>query len=237
MSDLDALLDVQAIDTRLDVLRHQRANHPIQAQIDGVAAERSTAAEALGVVEAERDELLRAQKRLDDEVASIRAKKEAAEAKLYDGSVQAHKELLAVQAEIDTFAGRQTELEDDELEIMEQVESIEPRRAEAGAAVTAHDDRIAVLEAELAVALEGVDAELAEVEAERIGAAAAIPAALLSRYDGIRSSLGGVGVARLSGGTCLGCGMTLSAVTVDQIKKLPDDAEPTCEECGRLLVR
>ncbi len=237
MSDLDALLDVQAIDTRLDVLRHQRAHHPIQAEIDGIAAERRIAADAAATIDAERTEMVRAQKRIDDEVVSVRAKKDGAEAKLYDGSVQAHKELMAVQAEIASFGDRQTELEDAELEVMEQVEEIDGRLADARSAVTVYDDRIAVLEAELAVALERVDVELATVEAERLGAAAAIPAALLTRYDGIREALGGVGVARLSGGTCLGCGMTLSAVTVDQIKKLPPDAEPTCEECGRLLVR
>ncbi len=237
MSDLDALLDVQAIDTRLDVLRHQRANHPIQAEIDGIDVQRRAATDAAATIEAERTEMVRAQKRIDDDVVAVRAKKEGAEAKLYDGSVAAHKELLAVQAEIASYADRQTELEDAELEVMEQVEEIDGRLTAARAAVTTHDDRIAVLEAELAVALEAVDAELATVEAERLGAAAAIPAALLERYDGIRSSLGGVGVARLSGGTCLGCGMTLSAVTVDQIKKMPPDAEPTCEECGRLLVR
>ena len=237
MSDLDALLDVQAIDTRLDVLRQQRAHHPIQAEIDRIAVERRTAVAAAATIDAERTGMVRAQKRIDDEVVAVRAKKEGAEAKLYDGSVSAHKELVAVQAEVASFSDRQTELEDAELEVMEQVEEIDGRLTTARAAVMVHDDRIAVLEAELAVALEAVDAELATVEAERLGAAAAIPAALLERYGGIRSSLGGVGVARLSGGTCLGCGMTLSAVTVDQIKKMPPDAEPTCEECGRLLVR
>lgn len=237
MSELDALLDVQAIDTRLDVLHQQRANHPIQTSIDEVAATRATAQAALDELESQRGELQKAQKRLDDEVATVRARKDAAEAKLYAGSVAAHKELLAVQAEIDTFAAKQDELEEAELEIMEQVEELTGPVEAARGAVQTHDDRIAVLEAELAVALDGVDAELATVGAERTGAAAAVPADLLERYDTIRASLGGVGVAKLNGGTCLGCGMTLSAVTVDQIKKLPADAVPVCEECGRLLVR
>lgn len=237
MTDLEQLLDVQAVDTRLDVLRQQRAKHPIAAEIAAIGAERDTAQGAVDVVEAERAELLRAQQRIDDEVSSFRSKKEAAEAKLYDGSVEAHKELLAVQEEIRSLGERQTALEDDELEVMEQVEEVTGRLDAARSVVQGHEDRITVLEAELAVALEAVDAEIVEVTTERDAVAQPVDDGLLGRYDTIRSALGGVGVARLSGGTCLGCGMTLSAVTVDQIKKLPDDAEPTCEECGRLLVR
>ena len=39
------------------------------------------------------------------------------------------------------------------------------------------------------------------------------------------------------GGSCGGCHLSLSAVDVDRIKKLPPEAPAYCEECGRLLAR
>ena len=75
------------------------------------------------------------------------------------------------------------------------------------------------------------------MEAARAEAASAVPVELMTTYEGLRVDFGGVAVARLSGATCDGCHMTMSAVAIDRIKKLPDDAVVTCDECGRLLIR
>jgi predicted nucleic acid-binding Zn-ribbon protein len=60
---------------------------------------------------------------------------------------------------------------------------------------------------------------------------------LVSEYERLRAGLGGIGVARLEGGRCLGCQLMLSAVERDRLKGLPPDEVVHCEECGRLLVR
>ena len=91
--------------------------------------------------------------------------------------------------------------------------------------------------ARLTVAEAEVDAELATVESERADAAGNVPDALLTEYEALRESGGGIGAARLEHGTCQGCHMQLSAMELDRIKALPDDAAIHCEECGRILVR
>jgi predicted nucleic acid-binding Zn-ribbon protein len=77
------------------------------------------------------------------------------------------------------------------------------------------------------------------VAAERADAAATVADdALVAEYEALRRQLGGVAVAPLTdSGACGGCHLVLSAMERDRIKKLPDDARVTCEECGRLLVR
>ncbi|KAA0233030.1 MAG: hypothetical protein EDR02_15280 [Actinobacteria bacterium] len=81
-----------------------------------------------------------------------------------------------------------------------------------------------------------MDAELAEVDEQRVSASEPIDAALLDSYEKLRSRLGGVAVARLVGSNCTGCHLTIPAVEVDRIKRAPENEVVYCD-CGRMLVR
>lgn len=233
----EQLLVVQDLDTTIDQRRHRIANHPIQTEIDAVDAEVAGVAETVAEIEARRHDLQREIKRMADEVALIDDKRAEIDGKLYDGSVTATKDLLALQDEAKMLLDRKTAIEDDELETMEAVETVD---AELAPSVAARE-QLAAKRAELASALAAdiaeIEADLASVEADRAAAAEPVPDDLLSQYEALRSDFGGVAVARLIGSTCDGCHMTLSAVAFDQIKKQPDDAVVTCDSCGRLLIR
>ena len=54
-----------------------------------------------------------------------------------------------------------------------------------------------------------------------MAAAATVPADLLARYERLRTTLAGTGAARLVGGSCSGCHLTLPAMEVDRIRKAP----------------
>jgi predicted nucleic acid-binding Zn-ribbon protein len=233
---LDALLDVQAHDTRLDQIRHQMAALPARE-------ERDAAAGALAAVEAQvaahreqRDVLARDQGRLDDEVASLSEKRKGFDTKLYSGTVSNPRELQDLQEEIEALGRRISVLEDRELEIMEQVEPIESALAELDTTLeqrrivlTDAEARLTVAEAELAVALD-------EETRARSETAAAVPDDLLASYEKLRAGLGGVAVARLVGNQCGGCHLTLSAMEAARMRKLPAGEVAHCEECGRILV-
>jgi len=233
----EQLLAVQDLDTTIDQKRHRIAHHPIKAEIDAIDAEISGVAATVGEVEARRHDLQRDVKRLADEVALIDDKRSQIDAKLYDGSVTGTKDLLALQDEAKMLLDRKNAIEDDELEFMESLEQVEteltPSVAQREALASQRDER----EGALTVAIAELEAELAATENERADASAHVPAELLAHYDRLRVDFGGVAVARLVGSTCDGCHMTLSAVAIDQIKKQPDDAVVTCDDCGRLLIR
>lgn len=237
MSDLDALLELQERDTRIDQLRHRLVTLP---ERDALAAQ-DAALSALGAeqatVQARRDELSRSLKRLEDEVAGVEAKAGEVNATLYGGTVTAPKELEALQHELDGLKRRQRELEDRELELMEEAEPVDAELsslAERIAEGTAERERRAgaLVDAEAAV-----HAELDEAVTARADAAEPVPAALLATYDALRPQLGGIAVARLVGNTCSGCNLALSAVQADRARRAPADEVVRCEECGRILVR
>lgn len=233
----EQLLRTQELDTRLAQIDHARAHHRLRDEIARVQAH---AAEVAARVQGERDErhaLERDQKRLDDEVAMIDAKRKDIEAKLYDGSVTATKDLLALQEESKHLAERKHSLEDAELEIMERIEELQTVLDAAQTEVDQDEATAATLAGELEEALTELDSEAVAVTAERDVVVADVPSDLLAAYEALRSSQGGIVVARLEAGACQACHLNLSAVTVDKIGKLAADAVVHCDQCGAILVR
>ncbi|MFW2380708.1 MAG: zinc ribbon domain-containing protein [Acidimicrobiales bacterium] len=233
----EQLLRMQELDTRLAQLEHAKVTHPLLAKIAETKAHASDVAASVQDEREERHRLERDQKRLDDEVAMLDAKRSDIESKLYDGSVTATKDLLAMQEESKHLGERKTSLEDSELEIMEQMESLQGVLDRAQAEVDADEHKIAEFENELAAAIAELDAEAHQVSAEREELVVSVRPELLAAYDKLRVAQSGIVVARLVGGSCQACHMALSAVTVDQIGKLPEDALVHCDECGAILVR
>ncbi len=231
------LLALQDLDTQLDQLRHREAHHPLQAELDALSSEQASHERVIAEVEAERAVLERDRKRLEDEVTLTEDRRKDSEARLYDGTVTATKDLLALQDEIAALGERQRGLEDDELLVMEALEPIEQRLAELDVVTQAMAERQAALSASLEEALGEIRAEQAALVADRAGAAEPVSAELLAEYERLRFDLGGVAVAALVGSMCNGCHLALSAVAADRLKSEPADAVLHCPECGRILVR
>ncbi len=230
------LLDLQAIDTALGQLAHRRASLPQVAELDKVAR----------VIAAADDERIRAQVAVDDldrdiarmerDVEQVRARAARDQSRLDAGTGPA-RELEALQHEIASLARRQSELEDVELDLMEKRES----------AVAALTDVLARLEAARAhrVELEAArDLALADIAKQeefrrsgRAPLATDLPADLISLYDRIRESSGGIGAALLRAGRCEGCRLELAGMQRAEVRAAAPDEVVRCEECRRILVR
>ena len=120
---------------------------------------------------------------------------------------------------------------------MEQIEPLDAQLATLAASRATLDERGSGLRAQIAEEEVAIEAELEQVRRERDALAGTVDAELLAEYDDLRKRSGGIAIARLVGGSCGGCHLSLSAVDVDRIKKLAPDAPAYCEECGRLLAR
>ena len=236
MSALEQLLEVQALDTTADQLRHRRGHLPEQAELDAVQSALAGLEAKAGELQAQRDELARNEKRLEDEIALVREKSAQTDKTLYSGTVNVPRELSALQEEIEALARRQRQLEDQELELMEQAEPLDAELATLSAQRGVLDEQATSLLGRIAEQEVVIDAELADVLSKRDVAVSGIPADLLHEYQQLRGGLGGIGVARLNGNRCEGCHLTLSAVDVDRIRHDPSDEVAHCTECNRILV-
>ncbi|MBS1837601.1 MAG: hypothetical protein JST64_07875 [Actinobacteria bacterium] len=237
MGSLDALIEVQLLDTTADQLRHQRST---LAQLEVLTAATSARAEVAARAEVQRSrlhDLRREQKAFEDEAASVEQKAADIDRKLYDGSVVAHKELEAFQADHRALKARQSELEDRAIEVMEAAEPLEADLAELDQQLVDHDERIARLGAEVDTARAELDRHLAEVAEQRAVAVDGVPAEVVSAYEATRGRMGGIGAARLVGNRCEGCHLEIPSAQLEEVRHAPDDAVVTCPECGRILVR
>ncbi len=156
---------------------------------------------------------------------------------LDSGSIGDPKQLQSLQAELESLARRQSDLEDVELEIMERVEGA----AAAVAQLTEERDALANERETLATSVHeqraAIDAERRMVDEQRAVIAGDIPSDLMGLYDKIRADHGGVGAAPLHRGTCEGCRLTLPPTEIEALRAAPPDAVIRCEECRRILVR
>ena len=230
------LLDLQAADTALAQLAHRRMTLPELAAIadsDTRAADLETQAVDLRTRCADIDG---DQRRLDNEIDTVRARSARDDQRLISGGLPA-KELEGLQHEIATLARRQSALEDDLLELMEQREQMEQEIFAVAKKQEALDaERTRLIEARDAAFAE-IDAAVAHRTAERGAVAAELPADLLGLYDKVRAANGGVGAAALRQRRCEGCRIELAGNELSSVRAAPPDAVLRCENCRRILVR
>lgn len=237
MSRWDALLSVQEHDTTLDQLAHRRTHLPARRELDQTMTAITEVERRVAEVETTKHELVRSQQRLEDEISSLSDKAVAHDKTLYSGSIGNPRELQALQDEIGALKRRISHLEDQEIELMEQIEPLEADLTGLAARRTALDDQGTSLRAQIAESEVEIDGEIERVTSERSELAGGIEPELLAEYETLRPQLAGIAIARLVGGSCGGCHLSLSAVEVDRIKRLPPEEPARCEECGRLLAR
>lgn len=229
------LLAVQEVDTVIQQLDHRASQLPERAKRDEIDVELSRVRGAIEGAEAEKHELVRAQKRIEDEIATVEDKISREESKMSGSSDPGL--LQDLDREITGLKSRISALEDDELELMEQVEPIDARLEQFSAEQQALDTEAQRANAALAEAEASISEERKQALAKREDLTSGIDPDAIARYDTARQRMGGTAVAALVRGMCGACHMKLSAVEYDRVQHLPDDAEVTCEDCGRFLVR
>ena len=232
-----ALLDLQAIDARADVLRHQRRTLPELAEITSLQESRAGFDAQRRDAQILVDDLTAEQAKVDADVEQVKSRRTRDQDRMDQGLITNPKDLERMQGELESLQRRITTLEDEELEVMARLEDAQQDLDGFTAQVTAADERLATLATTRDQKLEALDAELASLEAERRPAAEGLPADLVALYDKLRESKGGVGAALLRARECGGCRLTLDAHEIAEIRAKAEDEVVRCEECQRILVR
>lgn len=229
------LLDLQAADTALNQLAHRRGHLP---ELAAIAERAARAAERFDeVVEARTrlDDLAAEQKRLEADVETVRARTARDESRLQAGGLPS-RELESLQHEITTLARRQSTLEDELLEVMEQVEEADAALAEATARHEALVAEQRELEERRDAAFAEIDAAIAERTPARAGLAEGLPADLMALYERARTQ-SGTGAALLRQRRCEACHIELSGSELSRVRGAEPDEVVRCDNCRAILVR
>ena len=231
------LLEVQALDTRADQVRHRRDHLPELAEMAQLEASRVGFDDQRRDLDIEITDLTSAQRKADFDVEQVKTRRTRDQDRIDRGQVGNPKDLERLQHELESLSRRISTLEDEELEVMEQLEDAQSRRTRVMEQLEATDQRLADLAASRDEKSTELDGELAEVTAQRPPAVDGLPDDLLALYERLRATKGGVGAAELRQRRCTGCQLGIDNAELAVIRSTPADQVVRCEECTRILVR
>jgi hypothetical protein len=228
------LLDIQAIDTKLQQLEHRGKSLPEHAALQQLAVENSellvTLAEQKGVLEDARIEL----KRVESDVEVVEARITRDSARLQASS--SVKDVAALEQELATLRKRQFDLEEIELTVMEKVEQQDVVVGHLGEQAGTLQGRMADLEGERDAAMKTIDAERANAAANRATIVARVPGDLIALYEKQRERYGS-GASLLRGGVSLASGVKLNENDMVAIRAAAPDDVVMCPDSNAILVR
>ena len=231
------LLDLQELDSRADLLRHQRRSLPESARLAELAEARVLTDDQARDARIEVDDLAVEQAKVDADVEQVKTRRERDQQRIDQGVISNPKDIQRMQREMVSLERRITSLEDDEIEVMERAEEAQRTLDALNAQLADTDAEIADLTAKRDARLAEMDEALGELDARRGPIVADLPADLLALYDRLRESKGGVGAALLRARRCAGCNLDLDHAEVATIRAAADDEVVRCDECSRILVR
>ncbi len=230
------LLDLAAEDVALTQLAHRRRTLPEAAAVEAAQEAERTLSGDVVRAETEVRDLGREVKRLESDVETVRQREAKDQRQMDSGSVSP-KELTNLQHELESLKRRQSDLEDQELELMERLEVAE-------AALKAAQEGLEKAKADRERADQLRDDAVADIadgttkhEAARAEVAGGISAPLLTLYDRIRAQTGTSGAAALRHRACQGCRIELYGNELAAVRNADPHEVLRCENCSRILVR
>jgi predicted nucleic acid-binding Zn-ribbon protein len=227
LSDIRTLQDLDDESGRLNATLED-----VQRRLRG-STDLDAAREAFAAAEAELAEARRSHRQIDGQVQALTARIAPEEKRLYDGSVRNPKELANIQHELDLLKEQRAKLEDDLLEALARLEAAEAAHPDAQKAFVRAEARWEAERARLTEEAGQVGAALASAEARRMAQQAKISPRNLAVYEDVRRRRGGTAVARVAGGNCGGCRVSIPEAV--RRKVFAPDQIAQCPNCERIL--
>ncbi len=229
MDDLRDLLLLQEIDE--DIKQRERICRSIPEEIEDLRKE----LEGIGKEREENQKKLKALKVKEREKEG-RIEDLTAECSRYEAQQMEAKSNVVYSALATEISGVKKEIrkfEEDALELMTEIESLEEKITLQDNDFQQHEDEFKWKEKELLERKSEEEDQLEVLRVRRGDVAFRVPAGLLKRYQRIRDNKEGHAVVRLKDGMCGGCFAAIPIQTINEIKH--EDDLKSCESCGRII--
>lgn len=230
------LIELQALDSTLARLRHERRHLPALARIEATVERLKASRRQAVIADAALGEARKEATRREEEVGQVVRRAGVLRERLSSGGAGA-RDLTAIQGEIDQLGRRQAALEEAQLAAMESLEAVQgevDRLAEEEAAIRAAGRE---LTAERDAEFARLDAAIAQEQGKRDLLAGSIAADLLADYDAVREATGGVGAVALYGRRVEGASVEISPQEHARIAAADEDEVIHAEDGDVIVVR
>ena len=226
---IEKLLALQDRDQRLRTFRAELAAIPAEKS----AKERliTEVATRLENARSRAKEIEVRKKTLEVEAASKR--EQSARYRTQQMQTRKNEEFSALAHEIETVEKSITEIEDRELELMEEAESLRPQILSAEQAHAADKSRYEGQISSLGEKEINLKARISDLEEVRAKAASEIEEDLLDRYDRLFQTKNAAAVVALEHEVCTGCHMKVTTQTSVELRS--EKSIVSCPQCGRIL--
>jgi len=226
---MNLLRELQEVDQELAELATVRAKY--EGELQDLSAEKNRIQGMVDELNAELNELQKEESQLQQEMLGEKDQIAKVEARLPE--IQTQKEYVAVLKEIDmakkASLDTQVKITEKENQLTDLMSDLEEKQGELATIAEKSDLR----QAEVEKILSESDETSAARQATRNSLAKDLPKALLSKYQRIFSRRGGLAVAQVVDGACLGCNIQLPP---QQYNRLHKGTElQSCPHCNRLL--
>ena len=228
------LLDLQRIDDELTRIVQHRRRLEQAGDIAAAETERSALRRTAADRRDQLEDLRTRIGRVEADVTTVVQRLERDRTRL--ATTSSVKDVAGLEQEITSLHRRREALEDDELQLMEQVESVEAAAAVVEAALTAVEERISTLRTDREDALAGLVDQQRDAAARRAALVTELPADLVALYDRQRTRYG-IGAARLVGAVSEGSNMSLTGADLASVRSAAPDAVVLDPESNCILVR
>ena len=143
------------------------------------------------------------------------------------------KELQALQREIDLMRQGNSELEEELIRIMQEIDVIKAQIQTREAEIATMQEEWNKKQKELESQIHGIDEAVSQAAARRQSIASQVTGDLISRYELIFSRRGGTAVVEVNAGICQGCFMNIPPQLWNEI--IRNERLHLCPSCQRIL--
>lgn len=230
MRTVDLLRELQDLDSHLEGARASL----VQLRLE--IGERSALDRTEHELGAAREELHRievAQRDLELQAESLRARIAGEEKRLYGGTITNPKELSALAQEIGQEKRRLDGIEDRLLALLEEGESRSERVAQLEAALARQTEAWKTSQTQARRRSQDLEGTLHEYSTRREALATQVEGPARALYDNLRRQKGGIAVAHVLQRTCQSCRVALTPA-LEQRARIGAELVP-CHSCGRIL--
>ena len=227
-----ALYEIQSIE--LDIIERTKRLKSVNAQLKNDKLLRQ-AKKGFAIAETALNDNGRLVKDVENQIEAVVEKRKATETRLYSGSVGNPKELQDMQMEMESLTRRQTQLEDQLLQLMMARDDVSQEMDDSTQILEETKGQHDKQQQSLLNEKTALSGEIERLMTKRKRALEKAPAEALQTYDNMRKAKTNRPVAVLRDRSCTICGIEQDGAVLAAIKQ--HNALVNCNNCGRILLK
>ena len=227
---LEMLEQLQEIDLLLDSLKN--AQNGLHNEINGIDHELDTARDELAVLETRVVQIEQDKGELETSLAAEQENIHRSESHMKE--IKTNKEFQAIGREISAARKQTSELEEQILQKIGQIEEITTDISARTANLAEMEQNVAQRRHEKLAEIAAIQLDVDNDATRRDVITKTLPASLLKRYNSLRDQRRGQAVAIARDGYCLGCNMNLPPQLYNTLFR--GDEMISCPHCQRILI-